>query len=290
MGTKYGCEKAQKEMLACDTQSKELAHHLEQCEECRKKYQELLKMKSAVLMAAPKTPDLRSGVMARIVNENIEIKQPCAPRRRFIPFGTIAAAAAVFVIYLSVQSSGVSDMLSPKNENQLINDTDSAENVVITDSETVAKAGAKFRYFAFDQKGSDSAISESSAEPESAPALYSAAPEGMEFSKNDVLLAKPKRAQDLDKAADKLEAGAVKTETSAEKLEAVADNVNAPMLDTAQKTASEWFEEYDRLYPGRISRELFEKAGNDAYISFISSITDFELQYTAISFEEFLNK
>lgn len=284
MGHRYGCDKALGDMNTSDTPTQELLQHLEICEDCAQEYKKLEKAKELVSLSAPQTPDFKKSVMERIARDGIEIKQPEKNRRRFVPLGTIAAAAAVFVIYLSVQSSGVNDMLNPENQKIIADDYDTAETIV-TETESVygtelaceteqsaSASGASaeaLRAVKFSSALTDEA--EHVTDKEKYAALYDAAPEGTEYSKNtSVFLSKPMDAKDLD--VDE------------------SDDTDAGESGNIREKAEALFEKYDSLYPGRISEELFKSAGYQAYVLFVESISDFDAQYTEQQFKEFINR
>lgn len=106
------CDKVQKELFLSESGelSEDFKKHIENCDKCKKEYDKFLKMRLIVSDSAPSVPDLRQKVLGKIKNEQIKISEK-KTFRRHIPLGTIAAAAAVLAVYVSIYGTKIPDMI-----------------------------------------------------------------------------------------------------------------------------------------------------------------------------------
>lgn len=113
----------------------ELNEHLASCSECAEEYETRRRMYELIVKSRPATPPLAESVLAQIERENLTPHPPEKTRRHF-PVGTLAAAAAVLAVYVSVNHGGLPDMFSGfgahdtigfgADDSQIVNDTDGA--------------------------------------------------------------------------------------------------------------------------------------------------------------------
>lgn len=106
------CDSVICEMLGDEGElSPEAKTHIENCEKCKAELEKIEKMRSLLASSVPAAPDLKDAVLSRIASENIS-PAPVTSSRRHIPFGTIAAAAAVFAVGILVYKGDILDKVN----------------------------------------------------------------------------------------------------------------------------------------------------------------------------------
>ncbi|MBR5528564.1 MAG: hypothetical protein IKV97_06110 [Clostridia bacterium] len=247
----------------------EIATHISECAECAEHYKKLCEMRKLLMKSAPVVPELRSAVIGRIRSENVSVSP--VYRRRRIPFGTVAAAAAILAVFAVSYGVKTPDGIFSQSKNSAENDcapmveTQMFSATSGTDGIFSDKAGnaesSKITYFATSYS-SDNALESTEeeiaeAETESAPEEKIAEPETTSANERDGSEAadgKPKLLCALPPAKDRAESD-IATEykpdytegpenDSGEKPDGtqftVADNINAPILaENGENTVEE---------------------------------------------------
>lgn len=113
MKSKSVCQSVLESLLTDGTEnlSDEISSHLADCDKCRSEYEKLEKTRKLISASAPAVPDLRRSVIEKINSENITMNKKISHRRRHIPLGTIAAAAAILAVYVSVYGTKLPNMV-----------------------------------------------------------------------------------------------------------------------------------------------------------------------------------
>ncbi|MBR5554275.1 MAG: hypothetical protein IKV98_10595 [Clostridia bacterium] len=129
------CDSVIPEMLGDEGElSPEAKTHIENCEKCKAELEKIEKMRSLLASSVPAAPDLKDAVLSRIASENIS-PAPVTSSRRHIPFGTIAAAAAVFAVGILVYKGDILDK---------VNDVEkSSDMIYVADQECVEEEASE---------------------------------------------------------------------------------------------------------------------------------------------------
>ncbi len=314
MASEILCDKVQDILLSHsegEELSEEVFQHIVCCEKCRSEKEKLDRTRELTRLSSPKCPELREAVLDRIRNENINIDVP--KKKRHFPIGTLAAAAAVLVVYISVYGSKLPALVF-KNSNEAMSDAAIREELDYADEEIIADA-----------------VEESAAEPSDAAengiVTYSLTDTTAEFKTRSsikqgerLLSAKlptptgtimgavndtaqtdgasgggvfDKETEDLLKDSVKLESTQA-AELEAEAPEAEAETEVETEVETetqaAEKDILTAFGEYSSLYPDSISEEDIEDIGWDIYEKFVEAVEKGEAEYTLEAFKEFAQK
>ena len=229
--------------------------HIKCCKKCKEQQEKILKMRSLITGSKPECPEIRAVVLERIKNENIRIAQP--EKKHHFPIGVMAAAAAVFAVYLSVYGSKLPEMV--------LNMNDAAYDAACDEEEIVPEAETESFYY------SDKTMFKMAETPMNAQ-LSAAAGNNMK-ELNDVYTVDcyDDIAPDCGEVEEAAEA-----ETALETEAVENEKTDAEML----------FEKYSELYPDEISLEDIESLGWEIYGDFVMSVEDGIIGYTL---EEFLN-
>ncbi|MBE6571177.1 MAG: hypothetical protein E7656_02880 [Ruminococcaceae bacterium] len=112
MGNEKNCDSVISEMLSdfADLSPEALAH-VESCKKCKAELEKIKKLDALLESAAPAVPSMKDAVLSKIERENISPAPVTSPRRH-IPFGTIAAAAAVFAVGILVYKGDILDKVN----------------------------------------------------------------------------------------------------------------------------------------------------------------------------------
>ncbi len=235
--------------------------HIQCCEKCKEQQEKILKMKSLIKSSKPDCPEFRNAVLGRIKDENIKIAQP--KKKHHFPIGVMAAAAAVFAVYLSVYGTKLPEMV--------LNMNDTAQDAVCDEEAEIALESETDKQFNY----ADKAMFKKAETPLTAQ-FSAAAGENMKIL-NDVC-----DAADCDDISD----GGAVTEAEAETALETESVLETEDLAREKTDAETLFEKYSLLYPDEISLEDIENSGWEVYRDFVMSVEDGNAEY---SLEEFLN-
>jgi hypothetical protein len=131
MANKDLCEETLELLLVGEGEHPEhIKEHISCCEKCKTEYEKILKIQSLINSSMPDCPNLKDAVLEKINSEKIKIA-PEKKKHRF-PIGTISAAAAVLVVYISIYGTGLSDFI--------FENTNDALECEVADEEIVAEA------------------------------------------------------------------------------------------------------------------------------------------------------
>ena len=140
------CDSVIPEMLGDEGElSPEAKTHIENCEKCKAELEKIEKMRSLLASSVPAAPDLKDAVLSRIASENIS-PAPVTSSRRHIPFGTIAAAAAVFAVGILVYKGDILDKVNNAEKGSdmiYVADQEAAEEEARLAEEAEAAAAAE---------------------------------------------------------------------------------------------------------------------------------------------------
>lgn len=289
MGHKYDCKKALDDIFS-DTEalSDDLLCHLEDCPECKKQYEKAKELRSLVKKSAPDVPDIKSAVLAKIEKENIT-PEKAKPTRRRLPVGTLAAAAAVLVIYISANGGMLPDMINrASNEEEagfVTSDCAVPEAVEceIFDSTESSGAGG----------GSNSTKLYASKTKTTAETVFDYKADG---TQNDALAEIPQTCTEAQTEESfslySLADGAEAEDSDSNRI------ITGANVESETEAATEADDNYgyqlfiklSKRFPDRISEELYKKTGDEIFISFVGEISDFETEYTEEALIEYAEK
>lgn len=114
MGHKNSCEQIRCQLYTLDFERpvpQEIQKHLNTCTACRDEYAALKQLHKLTVASAPAVPNLSASVMSRIQQEKLSVRPEDNKRKRRLPLGTLAAAAAVLTVYVSVYHSKLPGMI-----------------------------------------------------------------------------------------------------------------------------------------------------------------------------------
>ena len=251
------CDSVIPEMLGDEGElSPEAKTHIEKCEKCKAELEKIEKMRSLLASSVPAAPDLKDAVLSRIASENIS-PAPVTSSRRHIPFGTIAAAAAVFAVGILVYKGDILDKVNnAENGSDMIYVADqecveeeASEELDAFDSESQIIAATKSDTVMYSKNEIDGAndIAESETEnaiSEEQKSLQSAKPEkDMVITEKDRLLSTAPPTADVgngivsfegrDDFSDKSEADGTQSIN-----DAANEDVHAPLSDKTGETTA----------------------------------------------------
>lgn len=259
----------------------DIKSHIAMCDFCRSENEKYGKMSELVKASAPECPELRSAVLDRIKSEGIKVDEQ--KRKRHFPIGTLAAAAAVLVIYVSVYGSKLPFMAF-----------NAANDAAVTEE----------MYYA-EEESAEAAIEEAVEEYSLNSQAFEAVKEGAaaKSAGGEVLMLSRAPTQ-ADEAANKqaaFDAIADTAETESYHDDMKISTEDIPMLAYADEEAEseaaedhseaeELFEKYFSVYPDRITRADVENVGWEVYESFVLGIVDAESEYTLEALIEYSEK
>ena len=303
MASEKLCDKVQDILLSHsegEELSEEVSQHIVCCERCRAEKEKLDRMRELTKLSSPKCPELREAVLDSIKSDKIKIDAP--KKKRHFPIGTLAAAAAVLVVYISVYGSKLPSLVF-KNSGEAMNDAAIEEDFDYADEEIIADA-----------------VEESAIEPadaaENGMVAYSVTDTTAEFkartgiTRGEKLLAAklPSPTGTImgtindtaqtdgasgggmsDRASDDLLKDAAPNLESTQAIEPEVEAFEAE-AEVEEKDILTVFGEYSSLYPDTISEEDIDSVGWDVYESFVVAVEKGEAEYTLEAFKEFAQK
>lgn len=253
------CDSVIPEMLGDEGElSPEAKTHIENCEKCKAELEKIEKMRSLLASSVPAAPDLKDAVLSRIASENIS-PAPVTSSRRHIPFGTIAAAAAVFAVGILVYKGDILDKVNNAEKgsdmlyvaDQECVEEEASEDLDAFDSESQIIAATKSDTVMYSKNENNDLTESVKAEaetentaPEEQKSLQSAKPEkDMVITEKDRLLSTAPPTADVgngivsfegrDDFSDKSEADGTQSIN-----DAANEDVRAPLSDKTGETTA----------------------------------------------------
>lgn len=253
------CDSVIPEMLGDEGElSPEAKTHIEKCEKCKAELEKIEKMRSLLASSVPAAPDLKDAVLSRIASENIS-PAPVTSSRRQIPFGTIAAAAAVFAVGILVYKGDILDKVNDVEKSsdmiyvadQECVEEEASEELDAFDSESQIIAATKSDTVMYSKNENNDLTESVKAEaetentaPEEQKSLQSAKPEkDMVITEKDRLLSTAPPTADVgngivsfegrDDFSDKSEADGTQSIN-----DAANEDVRAPLSDKSGETTA----------------------------------------------------
>lgn len=264
----------------------DIKSHIAMCDFCRNENEKYGKMSELVKASAPECPELRSAVLDRIKSEGIKVDEQ--KRKRHFPIGTLAAAAAVLVIYVSVYGSKLPFMAFNAANDAALYDAAETEEMYYAEEESAEAAIEE----AVEEYSLNSQAFEAVKEGAAAKSaggevlMYSKAP-----SHTDGAVGKQAT---FDAVADFAETESyhddMKISTEDIPMLAYADEEAESEAAEDHSEAEELFEKYFSVYPDRITRADVENVGWEVYESFVLGIVDAESEYTLEALIEYSEK